>query len=128
MKRYKYAKPLTVILLATSTLCLAETQPQKAPMGDMNMAPGKSMMHQGMNMGAMGMSEEQRNEHLRAYQEHLLKMHDLSNQILAEKDPAKKEQLKSEQLELMKAHHDQMMQHRMQMMQHQKNMQPDSKQ
>jgi hypothetical protein len=47
----------------------------------------------------------------------MLMMHDLSNQILAEKDPAKKESLKKQQLELMKAHHEQMMQHRQQKMQ-----------
>jgi hypothetical protein len=64
------------------------------------------------NMGVMGkMTPELLDQHLRAKQEHLLKMHDLSNQILAEKDPAKKEQLKTQQLELMKADHAQRMAH-----------------
>ena len=63
----------------------------------------------GMHHGMGNMTDEQREQHLIGMQEHILKMHDLSNQILAEKDPAKKEQLKKEQRELMKAHHVQMM-------------------
>ncbi|MFI3135682.1 MAG: hypothetical protein QX197_02785 [Methylococcaceae bacterium] len=58
-----------------------------------------------------GMTDEQREQHFRAKQEQDLIMHDLSNQILAEKDPAKKEQLKNQQLDLMKTHHAQMMEH-----------------
>lgn len=78
--------------------------PQKAP------EPPKNMpMHQGMGMMGGAMTEEQKDQHMRAMQEHMLAMHDLSNQILAEKDPAKKEQLKNQQLQLMKAHHSQMM-------------------
>jgi flagellar biosynthesis component FlhA len=62
--------------------------------------------------GMMGnMSEEQQEQHLKAIQEQSLMMHDLSNQILAEKDPAKKEQLKKQQRDLMKAYHAAMMQH-----------------
>lgn len=77
-------------------------------------------MHHGMGMGMMGggmggmmanMTEEQKDQHFRSMQEHMLAMHDLSNQILAEKDLAKKEKLKNQQLQLMKAHHAQMMQH-----------------
>jgi hypothetical protein len=64
-----------------------------------------------MGMGMMGGMDE---EHLRSMQEHMLMMHDYSNKILAEKDPAKQAQLKNQQLELMKAHHAQMMQHRQQ--------------
>jgi hypothetical protein len=65
-------------------------------------------------MGMMGGMNE---EHLRAMQEHMLMMHDYSNKILAEKDPAKQAELKNQQLELMKAHHAQMMQHGQQMKQ-----------
>ncbi len=66
-------------------------------------------------MGMMGgMTEEQQTEHMRAMQEHMLLMHDLSNQILAEKDPAKKELLKKQQLDLMKSHHVQIMEHHQQ--------------
>jgi hypothetical protein len=79
-------------------------------------------MHHGMGMMGMGgmmagMTDEDKDKHMRGMQEHMLKMHDLSNQILSEKDPAKKEQLKNEQLKLMKAHHEEhhakMMEHRM---------------
>lgn len=72
-----------------------------------------TMPMKGMEMG--GMTEEQKDKHLRSMQEHMLKMHDLSNQILAEKDPAKKEQLKTQQLQLMKAHHAEMMEHHKEM-------------
>jgi hypothetical protein len=69
-------------------------------------------MGMGMGMGMMGGMDE---EHLRGMQEHMLMMHDYSNKILAEKDPAKQAELKNQQLELMKAHHAQMMQHGQQM-------------
>jgi hypothetical protein len=39
----------------------------------------------------------------------MLKMHDLSNKILAETDPKKQQALKDQQLELMKSEHMQMM-------------------
>ena len=80
---------------------------------NMNKPQGADAGKQGMGMMGMGMSEG----HLQAMQEHMLKMHDYSNRILAEKDPAKQAQLKHEQLELMKAHQAQMMQHHSQMMQ-----------
>lgn len=80
---------------------------------------GMGGMHHGMGgMGAMGggmggmmagMTEEQKDQHMRSTQEHMLALHDLSNQILAEKDTAKKELLKTKQLQLMKAHHAGMM-------------------
>ena len=48
-----------------------------------------SGMHQ--KMGKMCcMSNEQKEQHIRSMQEHMLKMHDLSNQILTEQDPTKK--------------------------------------
>lgn len=98
-----------LLLLPISMMSFA-AEPQKAG------APMKEM-----GMGMMGnMTEEQRNEHMRAMQEHMLKMHDLSNQILAEKDSVKKESLKNQQLELMKAHHVQMREHRQQKMQEHK--------
>ncbi|MGZ8096888.1 MAG: hypothetical protein ACXWUD_11680, partial [Methylosarcina sp.] len=91
------------------------------PVGEMKMNQGKGMqpgmgmqkgmgMQQGMGMGmGAGMTEEQKDQHLRSFQDHLLKMHDLSNQILSEKNPTKKEELKTKQRELMKAHQAQMM-------------------
>ena len=42
-------------------------------------------------------------EQLKVTQEHLLKMHELSNRILASKDPKQKEHLKAEQRELMRS-------------------------
>jgi predicted lipid-binding transport protein (Tim44 family) len=66
-------------------------------------------MHHGMGGMMAGMTEEQKDKHMRAMQDHMLKMHDLSTQIVAEKDAAKKEVLKKQQLELMKAHHAEMM-------------------
>jgi len=75
-------------------------------------------MHHGMGgMGGMmaGMSDEQKEKHMRDMQEHMLKMHDLSNQILAEKDATKKEALKKQQLDLMKSHHADMMERHQQM-------------
>lgn len=72
-------------------------------------------------MGGM-MSEEMREQHLKQRQEHMLKMHELSNKILAAKDDKERERLKAEQLQLMKehekAHHQMMQQHMQQMMQH----------
>jgi hypothetical protein len=103
-------KSIAALLLLLPSMMSFAAEPQKAD------APMKEM-----GMGMMGnMTEEQRNEHMRAMQEQMLKMHDLSNQILSEKDPAKKESLKNQQLELMKAHHAQMMQHRQQKMQEHK--------
>lgn len=72
--------------------------------------PMQMKQHQMMKgRGMMGnMSEEQREQHMRSMQEHMLNMHDLSNRILSEQDPQKKQQLKDQQLELMKAHHQKM--------------------
>lgn len=59
-------------------------------------------------------------EGLRERQDHLLKMHDLSNKILSERDPSQKQKLKEEQLQLMKAfeleHHRKMQHHMHEMM------------
>jgi hypothetical protein len=93
-----------LLLLSFSNLSYAaDPHPTSAPMADMGMLQGMGMMN--------NMTEAQKNERMRSMQEHMLKMHDLSNQILIEKDLAKKESLKQQQLELIKAHHAQMMQH-----------------
>jgi hypothetical protein len=105
MKTIYKSIAMLVLLLPVSMMSSA-TEPQK---------PAEPMQGMGAHhgMGMMGsMSEEQQNEHMRANQEHMLMMHDLSNQILAEKNPEKKEALKKQQLELMKTHHSQMMEHR----------------
>ena len=85
-------------LFSLSAASYAE-QPSPPPMGG-----GMGMEH---DMG--GMDPAKMSEHLKAKQEHMLMMHDLSNKILAEKDPKKQQALKDQQLELMKAHHMQMM-------------------
>jgi hypothetical protein len=99
---------LTIIALSYSAASFAEQPP--APMGGMQhegmqggmQHGGGGMMHHG---GGMAMDEQ----HVQLMQEHILKMHELSTQILAEKDPAKKEQLKQQQRDVMKAHHAGMM-------------------
>ena len=106
----------------------SETPPAKPTPGHSMEMPGMGMkqgmgMQHGMGMGMMeGMTDEQKEQHLKMMQEHMLKMHDLSNRILAETDPAKKEQLKNEQLQMMKAHHEQKMMHRMERMEHRQQM------
>jgi hypothetical protein len=116
---------LCLVFLSVSTVVSAEPP----PMGEMPMPNGEGQgmdgprsggdgsghgigrppRHDGEDEQAMpGMNAEQRMEHLRSVQEHKLKMHDLSNKILAEQDPTKKEQLKKEQLDLMLENHDKM--------------------
>lgn len=114
--KHLYKSTAALLLLLPISMMSSAAEPQKAD------APMKEMgMHQGMGMGMMGgMTEEQKTEKMRSMQEHMLQMHDLSNQILAEKDATKKEALKNQQLELMKAHHAQMMEHRQQRMQERK--------
>ncbi|MDD5319358.1 MAG: hypothetical protein PHD43_01850 [Methylococcales bacterium] len=110
MKHILKSTATLLLLLPLYATSFAE-EPQKVAEP---MQPGMDT-HQGMGMGMMGgMSAEQKDQHLRAMQEHMLMMHDLSNQILAEKDPAKKEQLKNQQLQLMKTHHEQRKTHRQQ--------------
>lgn len=115
MKPIKSATVALFLMLPFSMAAQAENPPKApAPESSTDM-PGMGM-HQGMGMMG-GMTDEQKEQHLKMMQEHMLQMHDLSNRILAEKDPAKKEQLKNEQLQLMKAHHEQKMMHRMERMQ-----------
>ncbi|EIC30278.1 MULTISPECIES: hypothetical protein [Methylomicrobium] len=112
-------KPLK-ITVATFFLSLAFSLPSHAGSTD---TPDEPMsMQKGMGMKGPK-SKEELERHLRMNQEQMLKMHDLSNRILSETDPKKKEQLKNEQLELMKTHHEQMMTKRMEKKQrHQKTM------
>ena len=101
------------LFMAMTAASSAEDVQKSAPMPMKGM--GMGMHHGGMGGMMAGMTEEQKDQHLRSMQEHMLKMHDLSSQILAEKDAAKKEQLKTQQLQLMKAHHAEMMQHHQEM-------------
>ncbi len=113
--KHLYKSTAALLLLLPISLMSFAAEPQKADAPMMHQGMGMGMgMHQGMGMGMGmmgGMTEEQKTEHMRSMQEHMLMMHDLSNQILSEKDAAKKEALKNQQLELMKAHHAQMMNH-----------------
>jgi hypothetical protein len=121
--KHLYRSTATLLLLLPLSMVSFAAEPQKTaePMQGMDMSKNQGTdtgKHQGMGMMGMmgGMSEER----LRSMQEHMLMMHDYSNKILAEKDPAKKAQLKNQQLELMKAHQAQMMQHHQQMTQEHK--------
>lgn len=100
-----YRSIVTICLLAAMT---AIGNAEEAKNTDA-MPTGRMGMHHGMGGMMAGMTDEQKDKHLRSMQEHMLKMHDLSNQILAEKDATKKDQLKAQQLQLMKEHHAQMM-------------------
>jgi predicted lipid-binding transport protein (Tim44 family) len=127
---YQSITAICLFLMMTAASNAENTQnvaPPAQPSKDMGMQHGMGGgmgmqhgmggmgMHHGMGGMMEGMTEEQKDQHLRSMQEHMLKMHDLSNQILAEKDAAKKEQLKTGQLQLMKAHHAKMKEHRQQM-------------
>lgn len=89
---------LKILILSILFGLSAASNAQQPPMG------GKGMEH---DMGAMDPAKM--TEHLKQKQEHMLMMHDLSNKILAEKDPQKQQALKDQQLELIKAHHMEMM-------------------
>ena len=83
--------------------------------GDMGKMQGKGEMDHGKmgGMGGMGdmgeMDHGKMREHLKMKQDYQLKLHALTNKILAEKDPTKQQALKDEQLKLMEQHHMQMM-------------------
>lgn len=82
---------------------------QHAGMGHEGMGQHGGGQHQGMQGagqpgGMHGDMMDMSPEHLKEMQAHMLIMHDLSNKILAEKDPAKQQALKDQQLLVMKAH------------------------
>lgn len=90
------------ILLPFSAISGAQQSPNRPPPeGGKGMGPGMGGME---NMDQAGMTD-----HLKRMQDEMLKMHELSNNILAETNPAKKQALKNQQLELMKEHHMRMM-------------------
>jgi hypothetical protein len=96
----------TLLFLTQISMAAFAADPQKAP----EPMPGMKMHH------GMGMMGGMTDEKLQGMQEHMLMLHDLSNQILAEKDSAKKQALKKQQLDMMKAHHSEMMQKHQKMM------------
>ncbi|MEQ1622974.1 MAG: hypothetical protein ABL919_16385 [Methylococcales bacterium] len=77
-------------------------------------APKPAMKMEG-SMGAP-MDHAKMLEHMKMEQEHMLKMHDLSNKILTETDPKKQQELKDQQLKLMEEQHE----HKMKMMKNHK--------
>lgn len=85
-----------VVCIIFSTTSIAENAnpPEQKPS-----CMGMGAMHKSM-MG--NMTDEQKEKHMRAKQEHMLTMHKLSDQILDTDDPKEKEQLKQQQLDLMK--------------------------
>jgi len=79
---------------------------------DQGMQKHSPQNKQGMKMmGGKGkmMDPQKMDQRMKKMQEHMLKMHDLSNKILAEKDPKRRQELKDQQLKLMKTHHMHMM-------------------
>lgn len=96
-----------VALVIVNGSALAEESPKPSkPMARMGYHHGM-----GMGMGMMaGLTDEEKDQHIKAMQEHMLKLHELSNQILAEKDTAKQEELKAQQRQLMKEHFEKMKQ------------------
>jgi hypothetical protein len=91
----KIIQSLTLVGLLTAASSVYAQAPDKpAAKPTMPMNKGKSQ----------DMDENTMLEHLKMRQEHMLMMHDLSNKILAEKDPKKQQELKDQQLELMKSH------------------------
>lgn len=110
MKKLLKSVVVFLMLASVSMVSIAEEKMSDMQHGN-NPKQGMDMkMGKGMGMGMMGsMNEEQKDMHMRTMQAHMLQMHDLSDKILAEKDPKKKQQLKDDQLELMKAHMSQMM-------------------
>lgn len=107
----------------------AEQAQDQTPMEGTGMGMGQGRMHKGMGMGGMhmgmmgNMSEEEKDKRMRSMQKHMLKMHDLSNKILATKNFEAKNRLKEQQIALMKAHMEKMMAHHKMMKQHQGRMQ-----
>ena len=86
------ARLITIfVLVFNSQVSAAVEQTQSEP--EMKMDESKMMAHLNLKMK----------------QEQMLKIHDLSNKILAETDPMKKQALKDQQLELIKVEHMQMM-------------------
>lgn len=106
---------LKTSILATLILFISPSWAQQPPHHPSAEGGKMGMEH---DMGAMDPAKM--TEHLKQKQEHMLLMHDLSNKILAEKDPQRQKALKEQQLELMKAHHLEMMsmRHSGQPMQH----------
>jgi hypothetical protein len=106
MNNIKKSAIILVLSMSTSIVSHAASESMK-----MQMNQGKDSKPGGMGK----MNPEMMDKKMRSKQEHMLKMHDLSSQILAENNAAKKQKLKDEQLELMKNMHMKKMQKKMKM-------------
>ena len=104
----KFCKILLVmIMIPLSQVAMAEDQDMQKKHHPQN-RQGMDMMGGKGGMGKM-MDPQKMDQRMKKMQEHMLMMHDLSDKILAEKDPKRRQELKDQQLKLMKAHHMQMM-------------------
>jgi len=93
--KYIYKSIIVFMLSASASMsCFAEDKPTKMQQGQSS--------RQGMDM--MEMSEEMKDKQARAQQQYILKIDDLSDRIGAEQNPAKKQALMDEQLQLIKDH------------------------
>ena len=118
MKKLVASIVLFSFLALIGAMGIAQETPQQQQR--QTMKKGMGNMDSCMMGGMMGnMSEEQRDRHMRSMQDHMLQMHQLSDQILAAKAPGEKEILKEKQLELMKTHKSKMMSHKRMMKQQQ---------
>jgi hypothetical protein len=100
MKQIYKAFAISVLLMPLALTVQAEEKAADTPPPP----PPPHEMHPGMGMHGDMMQGMPTLEQLKEMQAHMLLMHDLSNKILAEKDPKKQQALKDQQLEIMKAH------------------------
>jgi hypothetical protein len=112
MKHIYKAIAICLVLMPLSIAAYAAAEHDMS-----NMGQHEGMQHEGMGgMHGEMMPDMMSPEHLKKMQAHMLILHDLSNKILAEKDPKKQQVLKDQQLEVMKAHMaDKMSHHKMDM-------------
>lgn len=106
MNYIKKSAIILVLSMSTSMVSHAASESMK-----MQMNQDKDSKSGGMG----NMNPEMMDKKMRSKQEHMLKMHDLSSRILAEKDSTMKQALKDEQLALMKKMHMDKMQKKMNM-------------
>jgi hypothetical protein len=104
MKTINKSIAILVLLLPVSMI-ISAAEPQQ-PAEPMNETDMQNMHRKKLE----GMTKEQMAEMMHPTLEQKSLMHDLSNQVLMEKDPAKKELLRRRQLEVMMKLHQQKMQ------------------
>jgi hypothetical protein len=100
-----YKSIAMLVLLIPASILNSAAEPQ-TPAESMNETDMQNMHRKKME----GMTKEQMAELMHSTKEQNSMMHDQSNQVLMEKDPAKKEILRRQQLEVMMKLHQQKMQ------------------